>query len=368
MKRFSATSVFGLFLASSTTIGLGQTQPTSQPTTTQSAAIAATVNGHPIPADSVEDLVRQRTPKEILEREQAGTVLAQQRVRYLDMLVENELLDEQAQAAGIKITDADMAEAMESELQGYLSNAGLTRDEFDTQLRSQRRMSLEQFLAERIADPFFRGGLARKRLIEQRAPEALRVTDDEIKELYEKHRDRRLTKPEQVRVSHILVATEKMDPQQKAEARTRIERILAQVREPGADFAALATRESDCPSKAKGGDLGFSPRRGGLAEPLAAAAFSLQVGQISDVVESPLGYHILKVTDKAGPRTMSLEEARLGLLQTLREQKSRAETKRYADELRAKAQIVYAPGWSPPAATPMPAIPASQPAPAPPPK
>ncbi len=372
MMRFPVTLAWALLLGTWPAVGLGQTQPAvpatataAAPTTTQAAEVAATVDGHPILASVVEGMVREHTPKQILQHAQADTALVQQRAYYLNMLVANELLDGQVTAAGIKITDAEMAEAMEAELQGYLSDAGLTRDAFDTQLRAQRNVSLEQFLAKRITDPSLGATQARKRLIEQRFPDVGKVTDDEIKQYYEKHRDRRLTRPEQVRVSHILVATDNVTPQQKADARQKIEQILTQAREPGADFAALAARYSDSPAKAKGGDLGFTPRRGGLAEPLAAAAFSLEVGQISDVIETEGGYHILKATDKAGPRTIPLEEARLGILQTLRDQKLRAEMKRYADELRTKAQIVYSPGWGPPSGMSMTPVAVSQPASAP---
>jgi peptidyl-prolyl cis-trans isomerase C len=311
--------------------------------------VAATVNGYPIPAGEIDRRVYQRTPKQVLESPGAAGAIAQQRARYLDSAVENRLVDEQAEAAGIKVTDADVDQDVQDQLQAYLSNFGLTRDQFDTQLRTQRRQSLDEFLAERRADTEQRTGLARKRLLAQKAPDAVKVSDEEIQQYYDKNRDRQYARPEQVRASQILIATGQMTAEQKAAARTKAEQILAEARRPGADFAALAARYSDCPSKAKGGDLGFSARRGGLVEPLAAAIFALQVGQISDLIETDLGYHFVKVTDKAEPRTLSLDEVRRGVAQTLREQKLQAEMRRYAAELRSKAQIVYGAGWGPPA-------------------
>jgi peptidyl-prolyl cis-trans isomerase C len=359
-------------------VGLGQIPPASQPAGAPTSAptsavagdVAATVNGHAISASEIDKLVWERTPQKVLESRQAGAAVAQQRARYLDMAIDDWLLDEQVRGAGIRITDEDMAQSVGEELAAYLSNYGTTRDDFDSVLRSQRNQSLQQFLTERQHEPMQRAALGRRRLMEKLVPDTLRVSDDEIQAYYDKYREQRYTLPERRRISQIMVSTRGMTPEEKATARQKAERFLEEARRPEADFAALAARYSDCPSKAKGGDLGFSARRGGLAEPLAAAAFALEVGQVSDVVDSGEAYHILKVTAKAEPRTMSLEEARLGILQTLRDRKLRAELKRYAAELRAKADIVYSPGWAPlprmsaVPATPMltsPAVPDSQP-------
>jgi peptidyl-prolyl cis-trans isomerase C len=349
-------------------VGLAQAQPATQPaatteptpTTTRAADVAATVNGHPILVSAVEELLRQRTPKEVREHPDAESLLAQPRAMYLDMFVVDHLLDEEVAREKIQISDAEMAELIDGELRAYLSNSGLTRDEFDTQLLSQRNQTLEQFVANRVSDPAVRASHARKRLIEKRAPQVKEVGDDEIVQYYERRRERAYTRPEQVRVSHILVVTEDMTPEQKAEARKKAEHFLELARKPDADFAALASRYSECPSRAKGGDLGLTPRRGGLAEPLAAAAFALEIGQVSGIVEGPTGYHILKVTGRAEPRTIALEDARLGILEALRDQKIRAEMRRLSEELRAKAEIVYSPGWGPPSPAPG-AVPAAVP-------
>ena len=323
--------------------------PTSAPTSAQTDDVAATVNGHPFSAAEIDKTVWEHIPQKVLESRQAGAVVTQQRFRYLESAIDDFLMDAAVREAGIQVTDDDVKQAAQDELESYLSNYGVTRDSFDSQLRSQRNQTLEQFIAEREKDPVLRAKIGRQRLLEKLAPEALRVTDDEVQAYYDKRRDQRYTLPAQVRASQIMVSTKDMTPEQKAEARQRAAAYLAEARKPEADFAALAARYSNCPTKAKGGDLGFTARRGGLAEPLAAAAFALDVGQISDVLETAEAYHILKVTGKAEPRTIPLEEARRGILETLRTQKLLAETKRYTTELRTKADIVYGPGWTPPA-------------------
>ena len=86
----------------------------------------------------------------------------------------------------------------------------------------------------------------------------------------------------------------------------------------GEDFAALATEVSEGPSAPQGGDLGFFSRQQMVA-PFADAAFALEVGQISEVVETRFGYHVIKVEEKRPASTMSLEEVRQPLEQMLRQ-------------------------------------------------
>jgi peptidyl-prolyl cis-trans isomerase D len=113
--------------------------------------------------------------------------------------------------------------------------------------------------------------------------------------------------PEQVRASHILLKTEGKD---EAAVRKQAEDILKQVKAPGADFAALAKKYSeDDGSKENGGDLDYFPR-GRMVPEFEQAAFSMQPGQISDLVKSQFGFHIIKVVDKKPAATRTLDEVR----------------------------------------------------------
>jgi peptidyl-prolyl cis-trans isomerase D len=122
--------------------------------------------------------------------------------------------------------------------------------------------------------------------------------------------------PERVRASHILLNTGGKD---EAAVRKQAEEILAQVKS-GADFAELAKKYSEDPgSKDKGGDLDFFPR-GQMVPEFEAAAFSLQPGQISDLVKTQYGFHIIKVVDKQTGATTPLEQVRAQIQQTLASQ------------------------------------------------
>jgi peptidyl-prolyl cis-trans isomerase C len=101
-----------------------------------------------------------------------------------------------------------------------------------------------------------------------------------------------------VRASHILLmykgSARSTATRSKAEAEQQIKQLEAQI-SGGADFAALARQHSDCPSKAKGGDLG-SFGKGQMVPEFESAAFSMQVGQVSGVVETAFGYHLIQRT------------------------------------------------------------------------
>jgi len=145
-------------------------------------------------------------------------------------------------------------------------------------------------------------------------PEALmgsvKVTDEEIKRWYEGHADQ-YKQPEERRASHILIQVPKeATPEQRKAARAKIDDLLKQVRQNPNDFAKLAKEHSQDPgSAAKGGDLGFFSR-GMMVKPFEDAAFALKEGQVSDVVTSDFGFHIIKLTGVKPEKGRSLDEAK----------------------------------------------------------
>jgi peptidyl-prolyl cis-trans isomerase D len=119
--------------------------------------------------------------------------------------------------------------------------------------------------------------------------------------------------PEQIRASHILLKTEGKD---EATVRTLAEEVLKEAR-GSADFAALARKYSeDEASKASGGDLDYFPRGRMVAE-FENAAFALQNGQISDLVKTPFGFHIIKMVDKKAATTRTIDEVRAQIQDSL---------------------------------------------------
>ena len=102
-----------------------------------------------------------------------------------------------------------------------------------------------------------------------------------------------------VRASHIVLRVPPAAPEaDRARATAQLREIRQQILEGKLDFATAAKNYSECPSKEQGGDLGFFQRKFMLEEPFAKTAFAMQPGQISDVVQTEYGLHVLKVTDR----------------------------------------------------------------------
>jgi peptidyl-prolyl cis-trans isomerase D len=141
--------------------------------------------------------------------------------------------------------------------------------------------------------------------------------------------------PEQIRARHILLETEGKD---EAEVRARAEEVLKEVQADG-DFAALATKYSeDEASKALGGDLDYF-QRGRMVPEFDTAAFALDAGQVSDLVKSPFGFHIIKVEDKKGGTTRTLDETRVEITEQLKFRRSQDAAAAQASALAARITV-----------------------------
>ena len=162
--------------------------------------------------------------------------------------------------------------------------------------------------------------------------ERIAVTPDDVQRQYQDNQQQFST-PEQVRASHILLKTEGKDD---AAVKKQAEDILAKVTAPGADFAKIANQYTEEEiGKTRGGDLDFFPR-GQMAKEFEDAAFALQPGQISPVVKSPFGYHVIKLTDRKAAATRSLDEVRAQIEDQIKWERAQAEAQRIADGVAAK--------------------------------
>lgn len=164
------------------------------------------------------------------------------------------------------------------------------------------------------------------------------LNEQDLKSYYEQNAAR-LSGNEERRASHILIAAAKSAPATEREkARARAQELLATVRKAPDSFADVARKNSQDPgSAANGGDLDFFAR-GAMVKPFEDAAFALKKGEISDVVESDFGFHIIKVTDVKTPKRKSFEELRASLEEDLKNQQARA---RYAEAAEAFTNGVY---------------------------
>lgn len=162
--------------------------------------------------------------------------------------------------------------------------------------------------------------------VEKKVSAKIKVTDQDVRRFYDVNQVK-FRKDVQLRASHILCgvgANASADEKQKA--RKKAADLLKKVK-GGADFAKLAKENSSCPSKTQGGDLGFFGR-GDMVPPFEQAAYALKPGQVSDVVESKYGYHIIKLTDTKKAETIKFEDVKeriRDLLTTQKKQEALAE-------------------------------------------
>jgi peptidyl-prolyl cis-trans isomerase D len=134
-----------------------------------------------------------------------------------------------------------------------------------------------------------------------------------------------------VKARHIIIQVPSdATPEKTEEARKRAEEILAKAKK-GEDFALLAEKNSDGPTAKKGGDLGYFPR-GRMVKEFEDAAFSLKSGEISPVVRTQFGFHVIKVEDVKEERTQTLDEVRKSIESTLRDQRARDLAERTVEE------------------------------------
>ena len=245
----------------------------------------------------------------------------------VESLINRTLLKEAMESEGIEVSGEEIDERMEmikskfESPEAYsqqLAGLGITQKELRSEMETSLRM--EKLLQKHVGT------------IEE-------PTEAEVESFYKENAER-FKQPEMLRASHILIRTEpqESDPEKSAK-RLEAAKLLGEIQK-GADFGGLASQHSACPSKERGGDLGYF-ERGRMVKPFEDAAFSLSAGEVSDLVETQFGYHIVKVTDRQQESTASFETAKDDISAFLKDQKREQAVKAYTDKLRAEATIEH---------------------------
>ena len=259
--------------------------------------------------------------------ERAAQLRPQIRKQALESLIIQQLLKKAISNENIQVSDEEVSNRI-AELTATLP-PGVT---------------LEQQLARFNVTPdeltdAIRFDLAVARLMEKHTSTNVMPTEAEIEQFYKENKDR-FSRPETVRARHILIQVSPSDPPElKEKKRKKAEEIRKELLD-GADFAELAKKYSDCPSRARGGDLGAISRNQTVPA-FEQAAFSQKVGEIGPVVETRFGYHIIQVTDHQPAKEMSLDEVRETIRSALTQRKQRKAASDYIEELRKAANIQY---------------------------
>jgi peptidyl-prolyl cis-trans isomerase C len=264
-----------------------------KPMPAQLPDVLARVNGEPVERWEFDNAVKR------LEARAGGSIPAERRDEILrgvlDQLVAYHLLAQEARARKFTAADQDVDTRVaeirknfpdEGAFTQAIAAQGLTVDH----LRAQTRTNLEV-----------------QKVIDAEVSAKVSVQDGDVSTFYQQNLER-FKQGESVHASHILIGVPQgATPEQKAAAKAKATAALKQVR-GGADFAEVARAQSEDPGSARnGGDLGFFPR-GQMTPAFEEAAFKLKTGAVSNIVETPFGFHIIKSLGRRPARTAPFAE------------------------------------------------------------
>ncbi len=249
-----------------------------------------------------------------------------------------------------KITISDLNKAI-----GYLDSQKQKIIEQNPQLKEQLLRQLVQSIV--IADLAKKDGYDKKPevvdqleifkdsflaniYLQKEVIEKFTVSEEDMKSYYETHEEE-FKKPEMVKARHILVMVEKSaSEEEKHKAKEKAEDILKKIKS-GDDFVKLASEFSDDTlSKPNGGDLGFFAR-GRMVKPFEDAAFALKPGEISDIVETQFGYHIIKVDEKKGAEIEPFDTVKDRINQKLLQDSTRSKITEFIDKAMEDAGVEF---------------------------
>ena len=287
---------------------------------------AAEINGTVITKEQFEKELKIHLDRISSQGQQlSDTQIASLKRDILEGLIERELLYQASQKAGIKIDDQEVNQQLadikkrfpsEADFNTALGKMNLTEDEVKSQISR---------------------GLAIRKLIDQQIISKIVITDAETKAYYDGNLQK-FKQPEQVKASHILIKVDAGAAEaQKAEARKKIETVQQKVKD-GGDFAELARQYSEGPSKTRGGDLGYFAR-GQMVKPFEEAAFSMKTNEVSGIVETRFGYHIIKVYDKKPAQTLAYADVKERLNQRIKQEEVEKQASQYIGQLKKEANI-----------------------------
>lgn len=361
------------------------------------SSVVATVGGDKITTVDVQRALQtitrgqQNLPKSILGMYAPALV---------NQMIESKAMAYKARELGLKVSDQELGDAIQNEFAGQLggkfdmsiyqavlSQQGLTVPDFEARQReamlAARLENLEmqslivsdadaraeyerknlkvglkylafepkEFASKVAKDPaavkaYFEKNRSSFRIPEKRSVElisgttaqfvgAAQVSDTDLRKAYSENMDS-YRQPERVQVRHILIKTQGKPKEEVSKLKAKADDLLKQLKS-GGKFDELAKKNSEDPgSGEKGGELGFIVR-GQTVPNFEKAAFSLQPGQLSDVIETEYGFHILQVENKETAHTQTFEEVRPQLLADAQKQAGTENLKRAVDAARSEA-------------------------------
>lgn len=303
-------------------------------------SIAARVNNAIITSSQYEH--ERQDLKQELEQQDPSTAdkaFTEQQKDVLRGLIDRQLLLQRADDLGIT-GETELIKQLDK----MRKDAHLDTMEDLQKAAEQEGVSYEDF-KEKIRDQ-----IVTEQVISREVGSRLQPTSEEEHKFYDEHKNE-LAQPESIRLSELMISTEKATgDDQIAAAKAKADDLLAQIRR-GASFEDLAKANSNGPSAAQGGDLGYF-KRGALAKQLEDMTFAMKAGDVSDVTRTKQGFVILKVTEHNPGGIPTFKEIEPRVMDAVYMQKLQPALRTYLEQLRIEAYIKVYPGYVDSAASP----------------
>ena len=285
------------------TLALAQQPAANTNASAATAGVAATVNGEAITLADVDAVLKHTLPLTPLTAAQQR----QMRIEVLSDMVDDLLLRQFLRKNGPKVDPKEI----DAQLKAYgekLKAEGKSLDDFYKRTGQTEAQVREAWTAAMQLTGYAKSA----------------ASEEQLKAYFAANKD--YFDRVEVKVSHVVLrAGKSATPAERAAAKQKLEAIRAEVAAGKLDFATAAKKYSQCPTAPTGGEVGYILRKGGLVdESFAKAAFALKVGEVSGVVETEFGLHIIQVTDRKAGTPSTYEKSATDVLDA------------YSDELRAE--------------------------------
>jgi peptidyl-prolyl cis-trans isomerase C len=282
--------------------------------------VVATVNDEPVTAEELKVLAYIATGVT------DSLKVASFNLRLLDQMIERKLFAQEARAAGVAVSDSMVASVLdrfanqlggEVQLESQLAPIGLTREDFREAI--SRDLTIRAYIDQRIIP-------------------SITVSEADSRAFYDQN-PQMFAGQDSVHAEHIILISQPTDTEQQKQDRLARMEMIRKMAVSGKNFGELAREYSQDNTAARGGDLGYFPR-GMMVKPFEDAAFALKKGQISNIVETQFGLHLIKCLDRKPARTIRYEEAESRIDMMLKQQSLAAEVRNRLQRSREAAIIV----------------------------
>lgn len=312
MKKFLKYSVLAIVLIYSYTVSASD----------KSVAI---VNGVALTEVDLQKIINELLPITFYHRTVTPEKRAELRKKALEELIKRELYYQEGKKTGIRINRTEINEGLETikkrfkskkEYKEALRQAGISEDDLKRDI--ERNLVIQKFYQKEVI-------------------EKSKISDEYLKDYYEKNK-KDFLRPESAHIRHILI---KIEPTANATEKEEKKKLALEVLEKarqGEDFGALAFNYSDDDWRVKGGDLGLI-HRGRLLPELEEVAFKLRPGEISDLIETIYGFHIIKLEEKMPPVQLSFDEIREKLKKEMEEKRRKEIEESLIKSLKDKSKV-----------------------------